>query len=126
MRLSGIILVPDNHQYYFQSMVFVSNVKLGTTAVDINGEGKMEDRVTIIFDNQETGYKTDLEVPLSITANDLILALNNTYKLNMDTDNIFHCYLVSENPISFLRGNKLLADFGIHTGTKIIYRRGQK
>ena len=84
------------------------------------------DRITIIFDNQGTGKQTNLEIPLSITANDLIIALNNAYSLNMDTENIFHCYLVSENPIAFLRGNKLLSDFGVYTGSKIIYKGERK
>ena len=44
----------------------------------------MNERITIIFDNQETGEVLDLEIPLNITANDLIIALNNAYKLNMD------------------------------------------
>ena len=75
----------------------------------------MNERITIIFDNQETGEVLDLEIPLNITANDLIIALNNAYKLNMDIDNIFECYLTSENPIAFLKGNKMLEDFGLHT-----------
>ena len=83
----------------------------------------MGDTITVIFDNQQTGYKTNLEIPLNITANDLITALNTTYNLNMDIDNIFHCYLVAENPIAFLRGNKTLEDFGLRTGSRIIYRR---
>lgn len=36
----------------------------------------MNERITIIFDNQETGEVLDLEIPLNITANDLIIALN--------------------------------------------------
>lgn len=58
-----------------------------------------------------------------ITANDLVLALNEAYGLVMDTDNIFSCYLVAENPIAFLRGNKTLKEFGIRNGSYIIYRR---
>ena len=58
-----------------------------------------------------------------ITANDLVLALNEAYGLGMDTDNIFSCYLVAENPIAFLRGNKTLKEFGIRNGSYIIYRR---
>ena len=82
----------------------------------------MNERITIIFDNQETGEVLDLEIPLNITANDLIIA----YKLNMDIDNIFECYLTSENPIAFLKGNKMLEDFGLHTGTRISFKRGKK
>lgn len=85
----------------------------------------MNERITIIFDNQETGEVLDLEIPLNITANDLIVALNNAYKLNMDIDNIFECYLTSEDPIAFLKGNKMLEDFGLHTGTRISFKRGK-
>ena len=55
-----------------------------------------------------------------ITANDLVLALNEAYGLGMDTDNIFSCYLVAENPIAFLRGNKTLKEFGIRNGSYIM------
>ena len=41
-------------------------------------------------------------------------------------DNIFECYLTSENPIAFLKGNKMLEDFGLHTGTRISFKRGKK
>jgi len=52
-----------------------------------------------------------------------VLALNEAYGLEMDTENIFSCYLVAENPIAFLRGNKTLKEFGIRNGSYIIYRR---
>lgn len=84
----------------------------------------MQDRITVFFENLEAKTTTELEIPTDITANDLVLALNSAYDLGMDTDNIFHCYLVSENPIAFLRGNRRLSDFGIHHGTRIIFQRG--
>ena len=60
----------------------------------------------------------------TITANDLIIALNEAFHLEMDVNNIFNCYLVAENPIAFLHGNKELSEFGIRNGTKIIFKRG--
>lgn len=84
----------------------------------------MDDRVTIFFENRELNETIELDIPTTITANDLILALNSAYGLGMDTDNIFHCYLASENPIAFLRGNKLISDFGIRDGSKVIFKRG--
>lgn len=77
----------------------------------------------IDFINCETGENIELEVPLGITANELIIALNKAYGLGMDIDNIFNCSLVSEQPIAFLRGNRLLNDFGIRNGSKIICKR---
>ena len=46
-------------------------------------------------------------------------ALNEAYKLEIDTSNIKNCYLKSENPIALLRGNKTLAEYGIRNGTLI-------
>ena len=68
----------------------------------------MEEKVVVEFINDMKQTHVDLEIPLEITANDLVLALNEAYGLEMDTENIFSCYLVAENPIAFLRGNKTL------------------
>lgn len=84
----------------------------------------MEEKAVIVFINQESKKQVDLEIPLEITANDLVLALNEAYGLGIDTNDIFNCYLVAENPIAFLRGNKTLKEFGIRNGSYIIYRRG--
>ena len=81
----------------------------------------MKDTAIVEFVNGKE--KTDIEVPLDITANDLIIALNNCYRLDMDIENIFNCYLISENPIAFLRGNKTLREYGIRNGSWIIYKR---
>lgn len=62
----------------------------------------------------------DIEVPKSITANDLIIALNSAYDLGIDTENVFGCYLKTENPITLLKGNKTLEEFGLYNGTSII------
>ncbi len=64
------------------------------------GEG-MEEKVVVEFINYMNQSHIDLEIPLEITANDLVLALNEAYGLGMDTDDIFSCYLVAENPIAF-------------------------
>lgn len=83
----------------------------------------MEEKVIVDFVNNATKFKTEIEIPLDITANDLAMSLNQAYELNMDVDNKFNCYLVAENPIAFLRGNKTLREFGIRKGTIIIYTR---
>ena len=76
----------------------------------------MDNRV-ISFYNCDEKYELELEVPIDITANDLIYALNDSLDLKMDTEDIFNNYLVAENPIAFLE------EFGIRNGTKIIYKR---
>lgn len=63
----------------------------------------------------------DLEVPLSITANELVVALNNAYDLMLDTSDVKNCYLKAEKPMVLLRGNKTLGEFGVRNGTVINY-----
>lgn len=83
----------------------------------------MNETAVVTFCNPDRGYAFELEVPVDITANDLILALNEAFHLEMDTENIFHCYFAAEHPIAFLRGNKLLSDFGVRNGTVITYKQ---
>lgn len=60
----------------------------------------VEDSAVIIFENRMTGFVTDIEVPLQISANDLIVALNDVCSLGIDSEDIFECYLVAEHPIA--------------------------
>ena len=64
-------------------------------------------------------FTVDLEVPLDISANDLVNALNSAYDLDIDTSDIKNCYLKAENPIALIKGNKTLAEFGLHNGSVI-------
>ena len=73
----------------------------------------------IIFNIIKRNFTVDIEVPLDISANDLINALNSAYNLGIDTSDIKNCYLNMENPISLLKGNKTLADFGMRNGSVI-------
>lgn len=75
----------------------------------------------IIFNIIKRNFTVDLEVPLDISANDLVNALNTAYDLGIDTSDMKNCYLKMENPISLLKGNKLLADFGMRNGSVINY-----
>ena len=62
----------------------------------------------------------DIEVPVSITANDLVFALKKAYNLGIDTNDIENCYLKAENPIVLLKGNKTIEEFGLYNGSLII------
>ena len=73
----------------------------------------------IVFNITKRNFTVDLEVPLDISANDLVNALNTAYELGIDTSDIKNCYLKMENPISLLKGNKLLFDFGMRNGSVI-------
>ena len=79
------------------------------------------EKATVIFIIETTNTTVDLELPLNISANELVLALNSAYALGIDTSDIKKCYLKAENPIALLRGNKTLAEYGIRNGSIIHY-----
>ena len=78
-----------------------------------------EESAIIIFNIKRRNLSVDLEVPLFITANELVQALNSAYELGIDTSDIKNCYLKAEKPIALLRGNKTLQEFGIRNGSVI-------
>lgn len=81
-----------------------------------------QDTAIIIFYNIKENRKIDIEVPLDITVNELILGLTSAYQLDIDVTDQRKCILKSENPIALLKGNKTLAEYGIHNGTYIFYK----
>ncbi len=78
-----------------------------------------KETVIIILDLVKRKKTVDLEVPLNITANELVNALNTAYGLGINTNDIKNCYLKSERPIALLRGNRTLEEFGVRDGTVI-------
>lgn len=81
------------------------------------------DKAIIIFNNYSQNMSVDIEVPLDITAMDLVVGLNAAYELGIDTTDIKSCYLRAENPIALLRGDKTLAQYGIHNGSIINFTK---
>lgn len=79
----------------------------------------MENKAIVIFRMERRNFEADLEVPLDISANELVLALNTAYRLGIDISDVKNCYLKAENPIALLKGNKLLSDFGVRNATVI-------
>lgn len=75
----------------------------------------------VTFQIQKRGTAVDLEIPLFITANELVLALNTAYDLGIDTSNVQNCYLKSERPIALIKGNKTLSELGLRNGSIINY-----
>ncbi len=73
--------------------------------------------MTLRFNRNNTAV--DIEVPLDISANELVTALNQAFGLGIDTTSILECCLKTEHPIAFLRGSKRLQDYGLHNGTII-------
>ncbi len=80
-----------------------------------------KETIIIIFNNCKAGFSADVEVPLDITAMELVIGLNTAYGLGIDITDIKNCYLKAENPIALLRGNKTLFQYGIHNGSIISY-----
>jgi uncharacterized ubiquitin-like protein YukD len=80
-----------------------------------------KEKAIIILNITKRNFTADLEVPLDISANDLVNALNTAYKLGIDTSDIKNCYLKAENPIALLKGNKTLAEFGLRNCSIINY-----
>lgn len=81
----------------------------------------MNNKAIVIFKIKKRKFEADLELPLDITANDLVVALNTAYDLGIDITDIKKCYLQAENPIALLRGNRTLQEFGVRSGTIIFY-----
>ena len=81
----------------------------------------MTDSLVVIFKNVEKNINVDLEVPLYITARELVIGLNEAYELDIDINDIKKCYLKVDNPVMLLRGNMLLRDAGIRNGSVISY-----
>lgn len=80
-----------------------------------------KDTAIVILNIVKRNFTVDLEIPLNISANELVVALNTAYELGIDTTDIKNCYLKAENPIALLKGNKTLAEFGVRNGTVINY-----
>lgn len=77
------------------------------------------EKAIIVFNIIKRNMSVDLEIPLDISANELVVALNMAYDLKIDISDIKNCYLKAENPIALLRGNKALSEYGIRNGTVI-------
>jgi len=78
-----------------------------------------KESVTVIFQVHNRNQVFDVEIPLNITANELVIGLNAAYDLGIDTTNAKNCYLTAENPIALLKGNRLLSEYGLRNGTVI-------
>lgn len=63
----------------------------------------------------------DIEVPLEITAQELIIGLNEAYDLGIDESNLVKSYLVCEQPIALIRGRNTLRSLGVRDGAILKY-----
>lgn len=81
----------------------------------------MRDTAVVILRFRENGQivQRDVRVPLDISANQLVAALNAAYPLEIDVEDYRNCYLRCERPITLLRGERSLGSFGVRNGTLI-------
>ena len=83
----------------------------------------MDNKAVVVFKIMKRKKEYDLEIPLDISANDLVAALNTAFDLGIDTGDIKNCYFQAERPIALLKGNKSLAEFGVRNVTIIYFTR---
>lgn len=80
----------------------------------------MKDKIVLVVIFLERNISEELEVPADISADELILALNQIYELNLNPERVFSYYLKADNPKVLLQGQRTLKEFGVRNGT-IIY-----
>ena len=83
------------------------------------GENNMDEKIIVEVIVRNQGIQEDIEIPTNITARELLVGLNEIYKLNIDTNDITNCYLKVENPIAFIKGNKCIGEYGLRNGSVI-------
>ena len=81
----------------------------------------MDEKIIVNFNIVDRNFSVDIEIPLDITARELVIGLNAAYELGLDTTDAKVCYLKAENPIALLRGNKLLSEYGLRNGSAIYF-----
>lgn len=75
--------------------------------------------IIVILHNHKNNTKIDIEIPKDISVHELIIGLNESFHLGMDTEAMSKCYLKTENPIALLKGNKSIEEYGVRNGTTI-------
>ncbi|MBS5927806.1 MULTISPECIES: EsaB/YukD family protein [Clostridium] len=72
--------------------------------------------VLVQVGNDEIEY--ELEIPLDITVKNICKSILKALKMDGRND-IKGYYIKTENPTCFLKGNDILSDYGISSGSKI-------
>lgn len=77
------------------------------------------DNGIVIVSVDKTDKELEVEIPLNITVKDIYIALMKAMNLN-ENRSLTGYYIKTENPTCFLKGNDILKDYGITSGSKII------
>jgi uncharacterized ubiquitin-like protein YukD len=78
-------------------------------------------RIVVVFHWHKKEIVLDLDIPVDITANDLLIGLNHGLGLGLNISDLSKCHLKTENPIAFLYGNKTIEEYGLRDGSIINY-----
>ena len=73
------------------------------------------------FHDTQTGRSSDLQLPMNLSGNDLVVALATAYKLPINVNNPEELYLRTEDPISLIEGDATLEQLGLSNGTRIYF-----
>ena len=79
------------------------------------------DMVSVEFHDGSRNRVTDVQIPLFLTASELVAALTHAYDLPIRLEDSTQVYMRSENPIAFLAGPQTLEMLGIANGTRIFF-----
>lgn len=77
------------------------------------------DRGIVIVKIDKINKEFEVEIPLNITVREIYMALIKAFNMK-DNKNLTGYYIKTENPTCFLKGNDILKDYGITSGSKII------
>lgn len=83
----------------------------------------MDQNIIIQLRLKKQNKEFDVSVPIDLTANELIMALNEAFPMNIDSNDISQSYLQAENPIALLKGNRCISEYGLHNGSIINFTR---
>ena len=64
---------------------------------------------------------TDVQIPLFLSADELVKALAIAYDLPLNPEDPTQVYLRAENPIALLAGAQSLEELGVTNGTRVIF-----
>ncbi|MCD7760850.1 MAG: EsaB/YukD family protein [Clostridiales bacterium] len=81
----------------------------------------MENKAIVRFQIVQRKVLVDIEVPLDISAEELIGALNEAYSLGISREAAATGFLVCEQPTVQVRGGSTLRDLGIRDGSILRY-----
>ncbi len=83
----------------------------------------MVEKIVVTFMLHDRNESEDLEIPLDVSAHDLVAGLNQAFSLGIPTEDISKFYLAAENPIALVKGNRTLREIGLRNGTMLHFVR---